>query len=205
MAALEKVLELQSQGMQDTEIIRKLRDEGISPQEINDSLNQLKIKNAVSQPGIADSEMHEMEQSIMQETQPQEAQPQAQPAYAEQYPSQDYAYQDQYTQPQAADTETISEIAEQVVSEKFKQFAEKTGDISSFKSNTQDRLAEIEAKIKRIENSLDKIQQAIIGKIGEYGENMSLVQRDLENMHNTMSKLMNPLIDNYNQMKKIAR
>lgn len=28
------------------------------------------------------------------------------------------------------------------------------------------------------------------------------IQKDLENMHDTMSKLMNPLIDNYNELKK---
>jgi DNA-binding transcriptional MerR regulator len=192
MDVLDKVTELQSQGLQDEDINKQLRDEGFSPQEINDALSQARVKEAVSAP-------QGMEQSIS-EQEMQEYSPQAGQEYAQ--GDQQYG-QDQY-QPQQLDTDTISEIAEQVVQEKFSEFNKKTGDIVNFKNEVRAQLQDIDERIKRIESALDNIQKAIIGKIGEYGENIAYVHKDLENIHETVSKLMNPLIDNYRELKKLS-
>ena len=100
---------------------------------------------------------------------------------------------------------TISEIAEQVVIEKLNEFKKKTGDLVSFKNSIQTNVADIDERLKRIENSIDKLQQAVIGKIGEFGESNAMIHQDLDNLHGTVSKLMNPLIDNYNELRKLAK
>ena len=48
MGVLEQVIELKGQGIPENEIIGSLREQGVSPGEINNALNQAKIKNAVS-------------------------------------------------------------------------------------------------------------------------------------------------------------
>jgi hypothetical protein len=116
------------------------------------------------------------------------------------YPEQDY-----YAPQGGMDTETISEIAEQVATEKLNEFKAKTGDLVSFKNTIQEKVADIDDRLKRIENSIDKLQQAIIGKIGEFGESNAMIHKDLNNLHGTVSKLMNPLIDNIAELKKISR
>lgn len=103
------------------------------------------------------------------------------------------------------DTDTISEIAEQVFSDKFGEFTKKTGDLVAFKNMMQDKVSDLDHRLKRIEETIDKLQQAIIGRIGEFGETNSMIHKDLENLHGTMSKLMNPLVDNYNELRKIAK
>jgi len=131
--------------------------------------------------------------------------------YAEQpqddyYPQTPQAYgQDYYAPQQGVDTETISEIAEQVVTEKLDDYKKKVGDIASFKNTTEDKVNDIDDRLKRIETTIDKLQQAIIGKIGEFGESSAMIHKDLDNLHGTVSKLMDPLIDNINEMKKIAK
>ncbi len=50
MATLDKVIQMQQEGRSDTEIMAGLQNEGISPAEINNAINQAKIKNAVSPP-----------------------------------------------------------------------------------------------------------------------------------------------------------
>lgn len=268
MVTLDKVMELQKQGLSETQISTQLRDEGISPQEINNSLNQAKIKNAVSPPeempqtpGVQGTQppqtpglnpSADMQQSIMQEpgqnisvsppgqvaqapgvqgTQPpiqalpQEQQPPTQTPSPEVYPPQEtyppqeqqppedyytqtpqaYPSQDYYAPQGAVDTETISEIAEQVVTEKLDDFKKKTGDLVSFKTSIQDKVADIDERLKRIENSIDKLQHAVVGKIGEFGESNAMIHKDLDNLHDTVSKLMNPLIDNYKELRKIAK
>lgn len=194
MAALDRVMELQAQGISDGEIIKKLRDEGVSPNEINDAFSQSKVKQAVSQ-----EEFPGMEQSIME--QPQE--PAAQEMPQQDYAPQQYSEYQQY-QPTQLDTDTISEIADQVVQEKFAEFNKRTGDLVGFKNEVKEKLKDLDERLKRIENSLDQIQRAVIGKVGEFGENMTFVHKDLSNIHDTMSKMMNPLVDNYKELRRIA-
>ncbi|MBT4376795.1 hypothetical protein HOD29_05460 [archaeon] len=61
MTTLEKVSDLKRQGLEDSVIISMLQSEGVAPKEINDSLNQAKIKNAVTD----DSGTQGMEPSVM--------------------------------------------------------------------------------------------------------------------------------------------
>jgi len=242
MATLDRVIEMKKRGMKDAEISTQLQNEGISPAEINDSLNQAQIKDAVSPQNIGqqntgeirgqtqeisqqqNNQTAQMQQSIMQpvsEQQPQLAIPeQPQQGIQQQYPSpeqtqqeyqgyypetpQAYPQEAYYQQPAGLDTDTISEIAEQVVQEKFADFEKKTGDLVSFKNEIKGKVSDIDERLKKIENSIDKLQQAIIGKIGEFGETTQAIHKDLDALHNTTSKLMNPLIDNYKELKKIA-
>jgi hypothetical protein len=122
------------------------------------------------------------------------------------YPETSQGYSDQgyYAPAPAMDTDTISEIADQVVSEKFSEFSKKTGDIVGFKNSIQDQVDDIDERLKRIESSIDKLQQAVVGKIGEFGESTAAIRKDVAALHDTTSKLMNPLIDNYKELQKIS-
>jgi len=208
MAVLDRVAQMQSQGIVDDEIIRNLRNEGYSPQQINDALNQSQVKTAVSQyPETQDaSSMQNMQQSIMpqyQEAPQYPLQANAQQEYY--YPETPQAYpQEAYYPPESLDTETITEIAEQVVIEKIQELNKKFGNIPAFKTETKEKIQNLDERLKKIENSIHELQQAVIGKIGEFGESSSSIHKDLENLHNTVSKLMNPLIDNYHELKKLA-
>ena len=237
MTTLDRIIDMQKQGLSEIQITTQLQNEGLPPQEINESLNQARIKNAVSPSEQSIQapvpEMYppqEQGQPIMPPNQaapmepleqvPQEMQPPIQaPVPEEMYPPQEqgsqenyytqtpqaYSQQDYYAPQNTLDTETISEIAEQVAIEKLEEFKQKTGDLVSFKNSIQNKVADIDDRLKRIENSIDKLQQAVIGKIGEFGENNAMIHKDLDNLHGTVAKLMNPLIDNYKELKKLAK
>lgn len=203
MATLDKVMELQAKGLSETEIFRELQNQGVSPKEINDALNNARIKAAVSQENS-----EQMQQSIMPNS--QEQNPSVSQDASQQYPEYlpEQSYQEPYYSPQpqnyGVDVDTITEVAEQVVAEKFSQFTKKNGDILGFKNQVLDELSSLDERLKRIEQTIDKLQTAVVGKIGEFGENTNAIRRDLEALHNTTSKLMNPLIDNYKELKKIS-
>jgi len=250
MATLDKVMEMQNQGKSDNEITTQLQNEGVSPTEINDSINQAKVKNAVSppapistpegmqasenpsqlpplppqpkfeelppeQPRAPQQQMPEMQQSQpqMQAPQPQMQAPQPQMQQSQSFPPQQapqpqdayyqetpqaYSGEDSYAPQGSLDIETISQIAEQISTETLE-------DISSFKNRTESRIDDIDDRLKRIENSIDRLQQAVIEKIGEFGESSAMIHKDLDNLHGTVAKLMNPLIDNVNEMRKHKR
>ncbi len=222
---------MQQEGRSDNEIMAGLQAEGVSPSEINEAINQAKIKNAVSPPeqpaapspeqgahpiGMQPSMMSPQDVATPQPPQPQQAeqqtyqqpeqsyqQPQGQPQEEYYTPQpQSYSEQDYYPEQGGYGTETISEIAEQVATEKLEDYKSKVGDIVSFKAQTQNKVNNMDDRLKRIEDSIDRLQQAIIGKIGEFGESSAMIHKDLDNLHGTVAKLMNPLIDNVNEMRK---
>lgn len=225
MATLDRIMQLQQQGMSDQEIIKQLRNEGVNPTQINDALNQAKVKSAVGYqedqtPQNPMSEMQPSEQNIQQQPQTQEYQPTQEPQQeyqqTPQYQEQAQAYQDQYYpqasqypdqqtyQQQSMSTDTITEIAEQVIMEKFAEFNKKTGNLITFKNETLDKINDLNERLKLIENTINNLQQSIIKKVGEFSENISSINQDLHTLNNTTSKLMNPLIDNARELERIT-
>ena len=230
MATLDTIMQMQQSGMSEAEITNTLQTQGVPPKEINDALNQAQVKSAVTQSESNQKPMAQVpspygEQQQMPTGQPQQQMPTGQPQqqttagqpqdqmqpaandpYQNYYQDTPQAYTgDEYYQQPTYDTETITEIAEQVISEKFKEFNNKTGDIATFRSVTQDKIDDMNTRLKRIETTIDKLQQAIIQKIGEFGDNTASIKKDLSGLHDTTSKLMNPLIDNYRELQKITK
>jgi DNA-binding transcriptional MerR regulator len=209
MTALDKTIQLQQQGLTEQEIVNTLKEEGVSMKEINDALNQANIKSAVSQEPEQNNTAYPEPQQYSDESYPvPQATSQEDPSAQEyqqyqEYPAQQQAYGGYYQDQGADNTETITDIAEQVVSKKTNELVKKIDELNESKNLIQRDLEELKAKVKRIEDGLDSIQRAVIGKIGEFGESTRMVQKDLENIHGTMSKMMNPLIDNYNELKKL--
>lgn len=110
MAALEKVMQLKKEGKGDNEIIATLRNEGVSPMEISDALNQSRIKEAIVDPnpteGMSPSIMNDQTQNSIPTAPPTSAQEQPSAPIEQSYqavqtaPEQSYAPQPA-TEPQA--------------------------------------------------------------------------------------------------------
>ena len=208
MELLDIIKEMQDQGISNQGIFENLQRQGYKPTQINDAINQLKItiqpmntQNQDQQNAFNQQQNFNQQPNFNQEQQYTENQ--------QNYPQEDYYTQtpqaysgEEYYQQPSFNTETITEITEQVISEKFREYNKRTGDIVSFKNTIQDKVDDINTRLKRIESTIDKLQQAIIQKIGEFGENTQIIKKDLESLHDTTSKLMNPLIDNYRELQK---
>ncbi|MBT7705818.1 hypothetical protein HN747_00040 [archaeon] len=217
MALLDQVIEMQRGGMTSAQIFANLNEQKISPKEIQDALNQAQIKNALNENTMIPQTGEQ--QSIMSSAAapappeqiaaaPQMQAPQAVPQDAPQdyYTQTPDAYNQGYDNggygAASFDSDSISEISQQVVDEGFKQYKKKTGDIISFKNSTEEKLSDLSSRLERLEKTIDKLQSSIIQKVGEFGENTAYIRKDLESLHETTSSLMNPLIDNLNATKK---
>lgn len=181
MNVLERYLKLRSEGKNEKEIISLLQEEGFSMAEINDAINQNTIKEAINQ---TDTELE----------------------YNYGDSNKEYVQDNYYPYPQdyssGSDVETTTEIVEQIVSKKLKEILESLNYIKRELDYNSKEIESLKDRLKRMEEGFDFVQRAIIGKIGEFEENSKLVQKDLENIHGTISKLMNPLIDTYNELVK---
>ena len=93
MSVLDDVIKMQKQGYTDEQIIQSLREKGVSPKDINNSLNQSQIKTAVNQEGMQESIMQKTKEISNQEGYPQQAYPQQNQKQS--YQQQDYQQENQ--------------------------------------------------------------------------------------------------------------
>lgn len=232
MATLERVMQMRQQGVSEPQIIQVLKQEGISPREINEALSQSQIKSALSfesktseNPGDIQSnesfsqmqpsrtynesapeeaEMYSPEQSLQGES----IQPITQPTgnYAMQLspPSPYTDYYPEYQPQQATDIGTINDIAEQIVEEKTMSIKKQMLNLTRFKEETALEVEKINERLEKIENTFNELQMAIIRKIGEYGEDIHNISKELHNTQDSFSKLVNPLTDNIREMQKMT-
>jgi len=233
MGTLEKVMQMRQMGQNDSQIIDVLRREGVSPKEIQESLSQSKIKSALSQekmqppqdyqetqPQERRQDYQQMQPSMMQaqEPQPFEVSQQFAPAMEEpmqQIPSSfqpstmpssqaTESYQEHYPEyTPGSDIETVNEIADQIVEEKTAQMKKQMDSFTKFREEIAFDVEKINERLLKVENTLNELQMAIIGKIGEYGRDIQNISKEIHATQDSFSKILNPLTDNIRQMQKI--
>lgn len=194
MIPLIQIQEMRQQGMSESDIIMNLKQQNYNPLEITQALEQSKIKSAVSseemQPSLLVQETAEQEQT--QEYTPQEyAPPQYQPQPTYQQPQFSQEYPQEYPQYQAQSqpsSEMFSEIAEQIAEEKMNLLKRNLGNVEELKIMLSRKVENIDDRLKKIETTIDKIQEAIIGKVGGYGRHIEDIKEEMKMMQDTFSK-----------------
>jgi len=114
-------------------------------------------------------------------------QPAESPQSQEQYP--EYEYQ------QSVDVETITEIAEQITEEKTEKIKKQIEILAKTKEDSISKIDQINKRLEKIENSFNELQMAILGKIGDYTQNLQNISQDLHATQESFSKVLNPVID----------
>lgn len=118
----------------------------------------------------------------------------------EQYPYQEY----QEYEPQESSIETINEIAEQIVDEKISKLKKQITSFTKFKEDLAGEVLKLSERISKIENTLNELQIAIIRKIGDYGEDIKNIAKEMHSTQDSFSKVLNPLTDNIRELQKIT-
>jgi len=87
------------------------------------------------------------------------------------------------------------EIAEQVFSEKIKKIQIQIKEFTEFKTLFESKIEDFSDRLKRIEKVFDKMQITIIDKVSGYGKNLEVLQKEMNMIEDSFSKLINPLLD----------
>lgn len=210
MALMNQIQDMQAQGMSEQDIIQQLKEQGYSPLEISQSLDQTKIKSAVQetttevsgmQPGVMEQVPQEQvaeqseqpEQEYQYPTPDQQYYPQQQQAYPQQ--QQQYGYQQDYQPYQGASSETFTEIAEQVADEKVARLKKSLGNIEEIRTLLVRKVENMNERLEKIESTIANLQASILGKVSLNIQNIEEIKDEMKMMQNSFSKALNPLID----------
>jgi hypothetical protein len=222
MGLLDKISQLKKDGMTEREIISILQEEGKSPGDIMDALNQSQIKQAVSAEeesptdGMTPS-MMEDEESLTPTPEgtgtstPKEEvyTPQEQNYYTPQgreesfyegetydtNPTQETYTAQNYEGEYSYNQDATIEIAEQVVAEKMKKFQFQLREAMEFRAIFESRLLDLTDRLSRMEKMFDKMQMTVIDKVSHYGENLDLIKKEMNMIEDSFAKVINPLMD----------
>jgi len=202
---VEDVLRMSRQGLNEVEIIKKLSESGYNPVQISDALNQAKIKSSIGETEMTPSIMPVKEEIPS----PQQEIAVPQPAFAPQAPQQvpspeAYPYYQYAPQEEKVSTETIEEITEEIVNEKWREVKTRITDVVEWKNYADRRITAIDDRLKRIELSLDRLQAALLGKVQEYGRSIRDVGSEVESLEGAFSKVLSPLISNVKELGRIT-
>jgi hypothetical protein len=206
MGISEEIQEMQKEGRSESEIRAALIEDGVSQQRVEEMLSEIRIKAAVNDnnsvpnqqtaPQLTHStqEMAAAQESYdrgdftpsMFNTQ-EEAQQQAPlpQQYDQQYqdPNQQYVpqyqdpYQNQYQTGLSSDT--ISEISEQVFTEKIASLRKEVEKISDLKTTVSAKIEYLDDRLKRIEKIIDRLQLSVLQKVGEYVTNVEDLKKEV--------------------------
>ena len=90
----------------------------------------------------------------------------------------------------AYDTDTLIEIAEQVFSEKIKKEQKQIESLNEFATLAETKLSDDHERIKRMEGVIDKLQAAILEKVGSYGRNLDSIKNEMGMMQESFEKMV---------------
>ena len=149
--------------------------EGMSPSLMSQQDQNSQQQNTQEQPEQYDQNQYQTDQTYSQSPE----------AY-----QQDYGYQPQYSSG-GLGSEVITEIADQIVSEKLSPLMNSLDKILDLKSATESNLINLDERLKRIEKVIDKLQLALLQRVGEFGTNLDDVKKELIETQKTFRLLLN--------------
>jgi hypothetical protein len=216
MGILDEINSMKNQGMEEREILNELQERGVTPKSIEEAFNQMKIKKAVSaessdgegmEPSIMKGspeyettqiaplytpKTQEIEQDSGEFYAPQPNEEPESPRYGN-YNQEEYAPQEGYEEPATGgnyDTDTIIEIAEQVFLERIKKEEKQIESLNEFATLAETKIGDNHERIKRMEEIMDKLQVAILEKIGSYGKNLDSIKNEMGMMQDSFGKMI---------------
>lgn len=132
-----------------------------------------------------------MQQSMLQSPEPQEQTqeyiPTPQPG------QQDYGNYDPYQYDYSGggiSPDTISEISEQIMSEKLMEIRKHLEKIIDFKTSVETRTEALDERLKRIEKIIDSLQSSVLRKVGDYITNVDDIKKELIETQKSFTKLL---------------
>ncbi len=143
-------------------------------------------------PAMEES-MQQIPSSFQSSTMPSDSYPPPQESSQEYYP--------EYTP--GSDIETVNEIAEQIAEEKTSQIKKQIESFIKFREEIALDIEKMNERLLKVESTLNELQMAIIGKVGEYGRDIQNIAKEMHATQDSFSKILNPLTDNIRQMQKI--
>jgi DNA-binding transcriptional MerR regulator len=188
---VDRVINMQQQGYANDQIVAALQREGFPLSKIMDAIRQASAPPAAPAPvPTADFISGPSEYPLPAPNQMQQM-PQTQ-------------QQAQYSYPAPAATESVEELVESIVEEKWKDVSKEVAKTAEWKEVIASRLDKLEQSIADLKGDVDNLHKAIISKVGEYDKSLIDVGTELKAMEKVFQKVLPGLTENVSELSRIT-
>lgn len=190
---LAKVMQLRSQGTPNNQIIQTLQNDGFTSDQIFEAMNQADLQQNVGQG------MFEPNNNPDDMENPMEMNPES---VNQQFPSMDqHMSENSFNN---TNRSVIEETTEAIINEKWKELLSNIQKINSWKESMEHRITTMETNFKHLQTNFDKLHHAIIGKIGEYDQNIINVGTEIKAMEKVFQKILPTFTENVGELSRIT-
>ncbi len=201
---IDKVLQMRTQGLSNSQIIEQLEREGYTPNQIFDAMNQADMKSSVTKAPTPE-EFEGVQNPMMNNTQPQPEAVQQPLLNAEQ--NQALLTQTAPEQGEVLDvgTEKIEEVAEAIIDEKWQDFVDTINKVIEWKENMEKKITQMESQIKDLKDQFSQLQKGTLDKMAEYDEHVTDIGTEIKAMESVFKKILPTLTENVTQLSNIVK
>jgi len=192
---LNRIHELKMQGLSNNQIIQTLQRQGFSSSQIFDALTQVNAQPTQTVPTSAASFS---------------SSPFSQPTNPLNTPSSSASRMEpsmprppMMTGPFDAGSDT-EEMIEAIIDEKWNDLLGDINKVVAWKEATEARLTRMEQQMTDLKDNFDKLQQAVVGKVGEYDQHILEVGAEVKAMEKVFSKVLPVFTDNVAELSRIT-
>lgn len=101
-------------------------------------------------------------------------------------------------------TEEVQEIAETIVAEKWKESSRELESIKKWRDETESAISNLSDRMTKLEMKMDSVEQAILGKVEEYGKSISNVGTELKAMQRVFQTTMPAFTENIKELQGLV-
>ena len=99
---------------------------------------------------------------------------------------------------------TNEELIEAIIDEKWNDLVKDITKMIEWKAAAENRLGAMDQQLKDLKDSFDKLQQAVLGKIGEYDKHILDVGAEVQAMEKVFSKVLPIFTENVSQLSRVT-
>jgi hypothetical protein len=96
------------------------------------------------------------------------------------------------------------EMIEAIIDEKWNDLLADINKVIAWKEATDARIAKMEQQMVDLKESFDKLQGAVVGKVGEYDQHILEVGAEVKAMEKVFSKVLPVFTDNVAELSRVA-
>ena len=100
--------------------------------------------------------------------------------------------------------EDIERVSEAIISEKWKDVSKDIDEIKKWRDDTETALSNLSDRMTKLEMKLDSVEQAILGKVEEYGRGIADVGTELKAMQRVFGTVMPTFTENIKELQELV-
>lgn len=191
------VLQMRQQGMSNNQIVQNLQRAGHSTTDIFDAMNQADIKSGVEGAPVEGFDPEAVEN-------PMRFNPQGGSTMDANMPPPPMPPPAHHAAPQTDVNDQVEEMVEAIIDERWTELAANINKVIEWKNKMETVLSQMEARMDDLEKNFNDLHKGVLGKIGEYDQNIVNVGTEVKAMEHAFQKVLPVFAENVKELSRIA-